>query len=343
MEFKVLDENFSLLSLLAPTSVQWDRKYYEPGEFMIEIESSQYVTGMKYIYCTERPEVGMIQKISWERKNSGKMIELSGFFLEKWLDDRIIYPTFYGRGETLSVLTNMINQYKEDIPLTVSTPSITGDDIDFQATGDELSAKLYEILETQEMSYRIIYDYENDELNLEFFKGTDMTQDSGGDSFVTFSTSWGNLQDPLIDIDDSNYKNFFIVAGTGEAEERITVEVDLSNGEYKKKAFLDKRNTKYDSEEQTLDEYKAELKQAGLEEALDYQKEENISFTIVPEGYEYMVDYDIGTKVDAVIEDLQMSFSMRITEIHEVIEKGAHEIEIEVGTPIKNNYMNIRR
>lgn len=297
---------------------------------------------MKYVYCTERPEVGIIQKISWQRTNSGKMVQISGFFLEAWLNDKIIYPTFYGSGEITAVLGKMIDQYKEDIPVNVIASKTEGTKIDFQATGDELADKLYEVLQTQEMSFKVTYDYVSNKFNLEFYKGDDKTQSGGGDSFVTFSTAWDNLQEPMVDVDESNYKNFFIVAGTGQAEERITVEVDLSNGAYKRKAFVDRRDTKYDPEEQTLDQYKLELRQAGLEKAVDYETVENISFSVKPEGYDYMIDYDIGTKVDAVISDLQKSFMTRITAIHEVFENGAHTIELEVGTPIKTSYKQLR-
>ena len=296
--------------------------------------SNQYRKDVKYIYTQERDELGMVQKVSWQGE---KMVEISGFFMEKVLNDKIIYPTFYGSGEITTVLAQMVNEYKKDIPIEVNVAKDNGDKIDFQATGDELGKKLYEILQTQEMSYKVIYDYLNNKIQLTFYKGEDKTQDSGGDTFVTFSTSWDNLNEPILDIDESNYKNYFVVAGTGEADERITVNVDLSNGGYRKEAFIDERNTKYNSSEQTLDQYKLELQQKGLEKALDYEILENISFKIKPQGYIYLVDYDLGTKCDCMINELGLTLQIRITAIHEVFKEGKHEIEIEIGTPIKSN------
>ncbi len=309
---------------------------------MIEISANQYLTDMAYIYCSERAEVGMVQKVSREETGNGKMVQLSGFFLEKKLDDKIVYPTFYGSGEITAVLRRMIETYKEDIAIEIQLARDTGSKVDFQATGDELSKKVYEVLHTQEMSYRVTYDYLNNKLLLMFYKGEDKTQDSDSDSFITFSTSWHNIQNSIVDVDHSNYKNFFIVAGIGEAEERITVEVDLSNGGYKKKLFVDSRNTQYDSKEQTLEQYKLELRQQGLEKALDYEIIENVSFTVIPSGYKYLEDYDLGTKCDVMIDDIGMSFQTRIIAIYEVFKEGKHEIELEVGNQIKSNYQTLR-
>lgn len=334
MEFKALDKDFNLLGVISPSNVQWNRKYYESGDFLIQMTSNQYRKDMKYIYTQERDELGMVQKVSWQGE---KMVEISGFFMEKVLNDKIIYPTFYGSGEITAVLAQMINEYKKDIPIEVNVSKDNGDKIDFQSTGDELGKKLYEILQTQEMSYKVIYDYLNNKIHLTFYKGEDKTQDSGGDTFVTFSTSWDNLNEPVLDIDESNYKNYFVVAGTGEADERITVNVDLSNGGYRKEAFIDERNTKYNPSEQTLDQYKLELQQKGLEKALDYKILENISFKIKPQGYTYLVDYDLGTKCDCMINELGLTLQIRVIAIHEVFKEGKHEIEIEIGTPIKSN------
>lgn len=338
MEFKALDKDFNLIDIIAPTNVQWNRRYYEPGDFVIEIPYEDYDSNMQYVYCTERTEVGMIQKV----QNTEKNVLISGFFLEKWLDDKIIYPTFYGSGEITHECTEMINQYKEDIPITSVSARETGSKVDFQSTGDELSAKIYEVLQTQEMSYRLLYDYLTNDIGVQFYKGADKTQNAGEDDYVTFSTSWDNLSDQNVVVDKSNFKNFFVVAGTGQADERITVEVDLSNGGYKKKLFVDERNTKYNPDEQTLEQYKLELQQKGLEKSLDYQIVENVDFIVDPTGYEYLVDYDLGTKVDVVITKLQLSFEVRITAIYEVFKEGTHTIEVEVGTPIRSKFQNIR-
>ena len=265
MEFRALDSNFNLVALLDPHNVQWNRKYYECGTYALEITQDQYTPDMKYIYCAERPETGIIQKVAW----SGGNITLEGYFLEKILDDKIIYPTFYGSGDLTTVLSQMVNTYKEDLPIDTIQALNNASKVDFQETGMTIGEKLYEVLQTQEMSFRLLYNFEKNNITLQFYQGTDRTQESGN-NFVTFSTLYDNVIDTMVDTDDSNYKNYALVAGQDSGENRVTVEVDLSNGGYKKKIFIDERQTQQ-SQEQTLDQYKLELYQKGLEKLLGYE------------------------------------------------------------------------
>ena len=337
MEFRALDENFNLVALLDPHNVQWNRKYYECGTYALEITQDQYTPDMKYIYCAERPETGIIQKVAW----SGGNITLEGYFLEKILDDKIIYPTFYGSGDLTTVLTNMVNQYKEDLPIDTIQALNNASKVDFQETGMSIGEKLYEVLQTQEMSFRLLYNFEQNNITLQFYQGTDRTQESGN-NFVTFSTLYDNVIDTMVDTDDSNYKNYALVAGQDSGENRVTVEVDLSNGGYKKKIFIDERQTQQ-SQEQTLDQYKLELYQKGLEKLLGYEFVQNIDFTPQGDGYEYMVDYDLGTKCDIIIDELKLSLQARIIAVYEVIKENSHTIEIEVGNKILTEYDKLRR
>lgn len=343
MELYALDKDFEVVSLIVPSNIQWNRKYYEHGDFSIQIPCEQYSSDMKYIYTKDREEVGMINKVSYTESNNTRKIQISGYFLERMINDKVIYPTFYGSGEITSALTTMFNQYKEDLPITNVKANQTGNKVDFQSTGDELGAKMNEVLQTQQMSYKVVYDFVKNELSLIFYKGLDRTQSQIENNFVTFATTFGNIKDVQADKDDSNFKNFAIVAGTGQADERITVEVDASNGEYKKKLFVDARNSKYNPDEQTLDQYKLELKQEGLEKLLDYQNVTNITFTPIASSYEYMVDYDLGDKCDIIMTDIGVEMEARIIAIYEVFKNNQHSIELEFGDKILSKIEKLER
>lgn len=205
MQFMALNENFVLITPLAPTLVQWNRKYYECGDFEIQISHEQYSNDMKYIYTKDRPEIGIINKVIYDEEKT----TLKGFFLNKLLDDKIVYPTYYGSGEITQVLMRMINANREDIRID-GFNLLNGNKVDFQSTGDELGKKLYEILATQEMSYNLSYDYQQDNFIFSFIKGKDKTI---GDDIVTFSTKFKNLIEPVLNEDDSEYKNYALIAG----------------------------------------------------------------------------------------------------------------------------------
>ena len=343
MELLGLDKNFNIVSQLYPLNLQWNRKYYEAGTFAVEIPASQYDGAIEYIYSKDLDELGMSQKKNWTAGNTGKRISIEGFFYEKILDDDIIYPTFYGHGKINTVITEMLDTYA-GIEMEYDLDPNLDVTVDFQSTGDSLGTKLYELLQMYEYSYSIKYNFEQNKFVFKTVKGLDVTQDNtDGNNFVTFATTWSNISNPNVLVDASDYRNYAVIAGEGEAEERIYVISDHSNGQKKKMIFVDSRNSRYDPDEQTLEQYKASLVQEGDEELLNHQILQNIDFDPVVSGYEYRTDYDLGYKCDAIIEDLGLDIQGRITSIYEVWKSGLHTLEIELGNQIVSKINKIGR
>lgn len=322
--------------MIAPINVQWNSKYYTCGDFSISLPAEQYQSDMKYIYTKEREETGIINKVEYSYTEKGKRIQLIGFFIEKILDDKISYPTFNGSGEIVNVLTNYVNTYKEDLPISMVSTKDVGSRIDFQDTGTELGKKLYEVLQTQEMSYKVLFNFETNMMNLKFYKGVDRTQSQTENNFITFSTNWNNVTDVNANVDDSALKNYAVIGGSGEGKDRIYEVLDLSNGGYKKKVFVDARDVSYNAEEQTLAQYKLELKQRGLEKMLEHKIIQNFTFKPKGSSYEYLVDYSKGDKCDVLLEDIGVELETRIVNVFEVFKDNQRTIELEFGnTKIK--------
>lgn len=66
--------------------LQWSRKYFECGSFVLYMAAKDYDPNVKYIQCIGRPETAMVQKVVYEEKNNGEFVTLSGFFIDKVLD-----------------------------------------------------------------------------------------------------------------------------------------------------------------------------------------------------------------------------------------------------------------
>lgn len=347
MELFGLDENFNLVGQLDPYNIQWTRKYYECGQFEIEISPEQYDSSMKYVYTKDRPELGIIQKPHWSADVNGETMNLSGYFYEKILDDDVIYPTYYANGTLNEIIKGLIDGYCEaTFTLDLSETASLTTKIEFQETGEELGTRLYELMSLYECSYRIEYDFENNLFTFKTYIGKDVTQSNDdGNNFVTFSTSWQNLQEPDVLIDETDYKNYAYVAGEGESEERIYVEVDArsSTKEKKKILFVDSRSSRWKSSEQTLEEYKNGLTQKGLEKLAENVITENIDFTIQSGTYEYLTDYDIGYKCEAIIDSLGLDIQGRIIAIYEVYKADGNSIEIELGDQLVSDVTKLER
>ena len=206
------------------------------------------------------------------------------------------------------------------------------DRVDFQETGANLDEKLYELLYPFELSFRIEYDYVNNKFTFVLYRGRDLTQDNTqGNNFVTFSTAFGNIEEPDVMIDSSKYKNYAIICGEGQSEERIYVEYDARKDKNEKirKLFVDARSERM-GDDTTLADYKNVLIQKGIEKLAECQIEENINFNLDTDSYEYKVDFDLGDKVDVVVDDIGLVMTARIRNVFEVIKSGYRTLELEV-------------
>lgn len=344
MELMTLDVNFlpTGKTKLKYFDLTWYRKYYETGQFLVQIRASDYSPDMEYIYTNERPELGIIQCV--EYSDNGGMVTLSGFFYERKLADKIIYPTYVKYGTRAAYVAGAVGTYKADIPrLVVAEYSDTGEKIQKQETGTTLEEAAHSILKVDEKAYRCSYDIENDVVSFEIYQGLDRTQEQTENNYVVFSKGFRNLKNVSAKDDKSNYKNYFVVGGSGEGADRIYVIVDLSGGGYKQQLFLDCDYEVYDPDIQTLDEYKDIIRQIALEKAQDYVDIHNIEFDAsMNGGAKYLEDYDLGDKCDIVIDEIQRSYQARIIEILETWNSGKHTVTLTFGDKIPTQYEKVR-
>ena len=55
----------------------------------------------------------------------------------------------------------------------------------------------------------------------------------------------------------------------------------------------------------------------------------------------YLVDYDLGDKVEIVVEPLNTNLVTRIIEVNEVFKKGQHTVSLTFGTKVPRVYRKI--
>ena len=179
------------------------------------------------------------------------------------------------------------------------------------------------------------------------WQGKDRTQDQSENSFVTFSEGFRNMQNEEIVIDTSNFKNYAIVIGNGKYEDgqQIEVIVDLraSSDIYAQKIYVDKTGMTFDSSKQTRAQYEEQLWQAGKEELEKHNNITNVTFDTIDRGLTYMVDYDLGDKCDAILDSVSQSYTVRLTEIHELFKESKHTVTLILGEKVPTVYSKARR
>ena len=162
MQLLALDSGFQPVSYLPYFNLQWDREYYAVGEFSVQIAAANYDPAMAYLYTPDRPETGIIQKVELTETIKGRFVQLSGYFLEAILNDKVVYPTYYANGSIPATVVAMLRQYKDDIPLlaVADAPASQADETSWQETGGQLADAAYTKLQTVQHSLRCRYDYQ---------------------------------------------------------------------------------------------------------------------------------------------------------------------------------------
>lgn len=96
------------------------------------------------------------------------------------LNDKIVFPRFNASGNIETLARSIVSTYKDDIPLlqlgTANVPPL-GTDTTKEDTGHGMATVLYELLQTQELSFRCVYDYQENTMSFIVWQGLDRTQD----------------------------------------------------------------------------------------------------------------------------------------------------------------------
>lgn len=333
MQLLALDSSFQPIAYLPYFNLQWTREYYQIGQFSVQIAAADYRPAMAYLYTPDRPETGIIQKVELTETIKGRFVQLSGYFLESILNDKVVYPTYYATGAVPASVVAMLRQYQDDIPLltVADAPAAQAEDTAWQETGGQLADVAYTKLQTVQYSLRCRYDYQANRITAEVWQGLDRTQEQTIHPFVTFSDGFCNLNEVDASTDRSNYKNFAIVTGQDQEENRKVAYADLSGGGYKRILYVDARSERWDPDKQTEDEYLAGLTQKGLDKLLDYAIVNNVDIQAAASGFVYRKDWDLGDLVDVIVSDIGLSMQARIITVREVFKKNNQTVEIEMG------------
>lgn len=342
MELKALNENFEICGAtsLACFDISWHRKYYENGKFTVQIKASDYDPEMKYIYTADRPETGCIEQVKYTQDDS--MIVLSGFFYERKLNDKIVYPVFKEYATRSKFVADAVEAYMDDLPIQVGDYDNTGTAATRQDTGSNLDDLAHNTLKAEEKAYRCVYSYEDNQMIFEIYQGKDRTQGQNVNNFVTFSKSFRNIRNVCVTEDSSNFKNYFVCGGQGDGSARIYAVLDLSGGGYKRMQFLDMRDIEK-TDGMTNAEYREVMQSRAREKAAEYVDIHNLKFDAdANSSFIYLEDYDLGDKCEIIIDELQRSYEARIIEIMETWSKGIHQVTLTFGDKLPTKYEKAR-
>lgn len=339
MELIGLDASFQTVKVLRCVNIQWNRRYYEAGDFALQLCACDWDVSIAYIYLAVRPEMGMVQKVETQHDIKGDFVNVSGFFLEGMLNWKVAIPKHSSTGNVSAACKTLVATHMTDAGVTVPTQADIGTVAAFESEGEFLGDATYTVLKAQELSQRIRFDYDTDSLLYEVWQAKDRTQSQSTNAYATFSQNFGTVDDMTLTQDESAYRNYAIIGYISTATGNPTTrDVDLRSdpSEVKRILYIDTGMSIADG--QTVVDFHAAVEAEGRKMLADYPLVVNIDATVLQTNLLYLIDYDIGDKCDVRDDRLQLAFESRIIEINEVWKANLHTVALQFGDKIPTIY-----
>jgi len=336
VELLGLNEDFEIVSHhIEYINLQWTRRYFECGEFSVQIRMSDYDGSIKYIYSPDRPETGIIEKLHSDSDVSGEYVQLSGRFLEAFIGRDVVYPRFTASGTPAELVRSAISTYGVDVPELLFLPSdADGESTSVDWFGNELDKATNDLLRSAELSQRICYNPHTGDLEHEIWKGLDRTQSQDVNNYAFFSDANNSVDKISVDEDESGYRNFAIIAIEGGT---LYYDARTDPNEPRRVKFFDQTSAQPD-DGQTTSQFHQALIQQAKEELQNWVKINSVEASTIQSRLVYLRDYDLGDKCDIVTNDMRRSYESRIIEVYEVFKEGQHFVDVTFGDKIPTIY-----
>lgn len=338
MQYFIYDKAGAKQALLQNcTSIQWQPKYWQSGQFEIHArrtaDNKAYLVEGNRIVRTDRDEIGFIKNVIMLDHE----IEIHGRLDN--LNDRINLGTKTIKNIEASLLA-IVNENKRGLDIHVGspkglTPSIKyGSDTSYNSFEEDFENYCQkgglgwrEIVHNGQLNYLEIYQGE-------LKKG------------AVFSDDLGNIKNQSYEINLSKYKNVAYVFGedTGTARKCVTVDIRTNQEEVARELYVDARDIQStykvgDQEKQYTDEEYTSLLQERGEAKLAEKNKDAYTFEFELDPFSQIAelgkDYDLGDIVVVKSTQYKLLALARVTGL-KFIEEANQDTQVSITTQIES-------
>jgi hypothetical protein len=323
MKINIYDENLNLVAPIGENYVSclWTEGYNTVEPFTLELTATEtYKKKIKtdmYVKRVDRENVMVIKTI----QEQGNKLIISGKQASRVLDD----VAFVGTISDGSVIdTALVNAYNGSIKYSNIEFVKSGltDKYEHQISHKSMLELCQNMCQAENIGFRSVK--VDKKIQISLYKPNNTP--------VKFSEFIGNVKFDNIVNSVENYKNYAVVLGQGEGENRTRLDVDLTKGGKRLELLVDAKDIQQE-ENETSESYKKKLKARGVEKLLEKTKAFSIDIVNSPKGFG--TEYDLGYNVLVVIPEYNLKFSTRITKFEEKSQQNKSEVSITLGELIK--------
>lgn len=329
--------SFRLLTANVPyKNLQWTRRLSTCGDFSAQLVGDAPFPwpGRYLVSRSDRPEVGVVEKMEYEEEEGGK-VTVSGRFAECLLDRRRF--GFAGAEVRGADWRQAVAAAFASWPMGDAPEIVLGDGLD--ATGSSYALRadartsameaVYAVTAAKSAYPALSLDWERGTLVLSVPQGVDRTAGQSDRPAVEFSLLMGTAAKVEYAGDYSVACSSVIAYVADGAREAAAVEVSVDVPGFDPATMWEATASEdvYSlcSDAPTDDE----AADAGLLRAYDHMPALSADVSVLGQGYGSA--WDLGDTCDVVVPQAQVSCSARIEEVREVIKKGRSTIEVQIG------------
>ena len=358
MRMEIINHKFERLGVINKFNmIQYNPKYSGIGSFELSCalnEENKSLIVEDNILWIEDEYAGVIQYID---KSSDNEIKAKGKLLSVVLNWRTVIKTYEanklttGIFEELVRLNFMADDERKIEGFTFINNVIDNTAIRYQVTGKSLSDIFQPLSETYDIGYEVYLNMEEKAFEFTFFRGKDLTiGNKDGNKPVIFGTDFNNILKSEYVSDNNNYRNVAYVAGEGEGENRVVVEVKQteSAGFFRREIVVDARDIQKANSisRMTDEEYNELLQQRGKEKLSEFRKVESYDAELMSDartGFVYGKDYFLGDTVSVVDKNLGVILSAKITEVTVTFAEDGYTVEPTFGFGLPTLYDKLKK
>lgn len=320
MNLNLYDAQLNRIAIIGGrfVSCMWSEGYNTTQPFTLELQATEeYKTKVKPDCYVGRDDRKTLMVLKTVRVKDGHVIA-SGKEAKRCLDDVACEVTIQeGANLAASIKSAYDGSGKfENIEFADQTMDVTYDHQISNKTCWELCETMCQDADT---GYRVVR--KGKQIQVEFYKPE-------ADPNRILAEKYGSLNVESITLSTEAKKNYAVVLGEGEGDERYRIRIDLSNGEQKRAMFVDARDVQREDGESNED-YEKKLYARGYEELLATKGTWECALNPLPQ--EFGTLYDLGDVITVLLPDYGMKLQSRIVRFTQRSQNNIIETILEVG------------
>lgn len=321
MNINLYNENLERIAIIGEQFISclWQEEYNGKGNLSLELQATdEYKCKVRpecYVGRKDRKTLMVIKSVVVK---NGK-ITATGFSAKKQLDDVAFIGTIEANSFVTTSIKNAYDNSTKFANISIVDSGLT-DKYPQQISHKSFFTLMETMCKAVDMGFKSVKN--GNQIDIEFYKPAENPN-------LRFSQQFGNLADENLTLSTAKFKNYAIVLGQGEGDNRVRVDVDLSNGEQKRELIVDAKDLQQEDGE-SLENYKTRLIARGNEKLLEAVKTWVVSF--LPSPTEFGSKFDLGDILTITLNDFNLKIKARIASFQQKEQHNKTITTINVGS-----------